>query len=97
VWFGVVHGVASSFVTSLVSPSFVRRHTPGMVYHPVLSGTWATVETPVLRPSMSGIDCPNRAAGTHTRLYVASYSRVDSDHPTGRRYVTLVCPDVVWW
>jgi hypothetical protein len=78
VCFGVVHGPASSFVMSLVSPSYVRRHTPGMVYHPILSGMWVTLETPVLRSPMSGVDWPHKAAGTRLRLYAIAYSCVDS-------------------
>jgi hypothetical protein len=45
----VMFSTASSFVISLVSLSSVRRYTPGMGYCLVLSGIWATVETPVMR------------------------------------------------
>jgi hypothetical protein len=48
VWFGLVRGATSSSITSLVSPSSVRRYTPGMVYRTILSGTWVTIETLVL-------------------------------------------------
>jgi hypothetical protein len=45
----VVCGAYSHVIMNPVSLSSARRHTPGMMYHPVLPGMRVTVETPVLR------------------------------------------------
>jgi hypothetical protein len=45
----VVRGADSHVVMNPASLSSARRHTPGMMYHPVLPGMRVTVETPVLR------------------------------------------------
>jgi hypothetical protein len=53
----VMFSTASSFVISLASLSSVRRYTSGMGYCLVLSGVWATVETPLMRspqPELTG-------------------------------------------
>lgn len=41
-FFGVVRGVASCSIMSLAPPPYMRRHTPGTVYRPVISGMWVT-------------------------------------------------------
>jgi hypothetical protein len=77
-----VCGAASSSVMSLASPFCVRRHTPGMVYCPVLFSMWVTVETLVLRSPMNGVDRPHKAVGMRLRSYAAAYNHVDHDFST---------------
>jgi hypothetical protein len=50
VMFKVVSGTTSSSVIPLVSLSSMHRYTLDMVYCLGLSGVWATIETPMLRP-----------------------------------------------
>jgi hypothetical protein len=65
--------IASSSVMTLVSPSSIRRHEPGMVYLPVVSCMWVTLETPTLRSLRQGLSGPIRKWGARMRLYMATY------------------------
>jgi hypothetical protein len=69
--FRVMLGAASSLVMDLVSPSSMRRYTPGMVYRPVIPGTWVNVKTSILRSPQLGLSGP-----TSQRGYARNYARV---------------------
>jgi hypothetical protein len=58
-----VRSVASPVVMSPVSSSVVCRHTPSIAYRDVISGMRVTVETPVLKSPMTGVDWPHNVVG----------------------------------
>jgi hypothetical protein len=81
---------------SFASTPCVRRHTPGMVYRPVISDMWVTLETLDLRFSMNRVDRPHETVKIRLRPYAGAYRRVDWD--SSAPFVSRTRgPDVVWW
>jgi hypothetical protein len=79
-------GETTPVTTSPASPASVRMHTLGLVYYCVLFGMRATIEAPVLRSPMLGVDWIHKEVGIHLGPLAGVYSRVDNDLLSCLRY-----------
>jgi hypothetical protein len=82
--------VSSPIVMSPSLPASMRGHTLGMACCPIFRATQVTIETPVLRSSMTRVHRPHGAMGVRLRPFMGAYSHADGDFLVPIRCATHV-------